>query len=147
MVVQIREAVQCLCRITWDSRRVLRLGVPWYQFCGYHNLIDQKHTDSGKGALSYLNALKPIIIRKGSTVQNADDTNMTPKDYRMLYRFSHITVCGFVNKIKKHFTILMTVGVPGSYILKLMDIISSDTFFIFTSQGMISFQLCFFTRS
>jgi len=137
MVVQIRGVVQCLCRITWDSRRVLRLGVPCYQFCGYHNLIGQKHTDSRKGALSYLNALKPVIIRKGSTVQNAADTNMTPKDYRMLYRFSHITVCGFVNKIKKHFTILMTVGVPGSYILKLMDVISSDTFFIFISQGMI----------
>jgi hypothetical protein len=116
---------------------VLRLGVPCYQFCGYHNLNGQKHTDSRKGALLCMNALKPIIIRKGSTVQNADDTNMTPKDYRMLYRFSNIIVCGFVNKIKKHFTMLMTVGVPGCYILKVMDIISSDTFLIFISQGMI----------
>jgi len=135
MVVQIRGVVQCLCRITWDSRRALRLRVPFYQFCGHHNLIGQKHTDSKKGSFSYLNA--PIIIRKESTVQNANDTNMTPKDYRMLYRFSHITFCGFVNKIKKHFTILMTLGVPGSGILRLMDIISSDTFFIFISQGMI----------
>jgi hypothetical protein len=134
MVVQIRGVIHSVCRITWDNRRVLRLGVPCYQICGYHNLIG--HTDSRKGALLYLNALKPIIIRKGSIVQNVD-TNMTPKDYRMLYRFSHITVCGFVNKIKKHFTILMTVGVPGSYILRVMDIISSDTFFIFISQGMI----------
>lgn len=136
MVVQIRGVIQCLCRINWDSRRVLRLGVPCYQVCGYHNLNGKKHTDSKKGALSYLNALKPII-RNESVVQNADDTNMTSKDYRMLYRFSHIAVCGFVNKIKKHFTILMTVGVPGSYILRLMDIISTDTFFIFISQGII----------
>lgn len=137
MVVQIRGVVQCLCRIAWDSRRVLRLGVPCYQFCGYHNVIGEKRTDSRKGALSYLNGLKPIIIRKGSIIQNADDTNTTPKDYHMLYRFSHVTVCAFVNKIKKHFTLLMTIGVPGSYILRLMDIISPDTFLIFISQGII----------
>jgi hypothetical protein len=126
---------------------VLRFGESCYQICGYHNLIGQKHTHSTKGALSYSNVLKPIIIRKGSIVQNAEDTSMTPRDYRMLYKFSHITICGFVNKIKKHFTILMTVGVPGSYILRSMDIISTDTFFIFISQGMILFQLCFVTGS
>lgn len=137
MVVQIRGMIQCLCRITWDSRRVLRLGVPCYQICGYHNLNGQKHTDSTNGALSYLNVLKPSIIRRRSIAQNAEDTNMTPKDYRMLYRFSHVAVCGFVNKIKKHFTTFMAVGVPGSYILRLLDFISFDTFFFFISQGMI----------
>jgi hypothetical protein len=145
MVVQIRGVIQCLCRITWDCRRVLRLGESCYQICGYHNIIG-KEPRSTKGALTYLNVFKPII-RKGSIVQNAENTSMTPKDYRMLYRFSHITLCGFVNKIKKHFTILMTVGVPGCYLLRSMDIISSDTFFIFISQGMILFQSCFVTGS
>jgi hypothetical protein len=147
MVVKITGVIQCLCRITWDCHRVLRLGESCYQICGYHNFIGKQHTHSAKGALSYLNVFKPLIIRKGGIVHNAEDTSKTPKDYRMLYRFSHITVCGFVNKIKKHFTILMTVGVPGSYILRSMDIISSDTFFIFISQGIILFQSCFVIES
>jgi hypothetical protein len=137
MVVQIRGFIQYLCRVSWDNKRMLRLGVPCYQICGYHNLNCEKYTDSKNNALSRWNVSKPVTTRKGSTVQNAEDTNMTPIDYRVLYRFPHITVCGFVNKIKKHFTTVMAVGVPASYLLRLMDVISKDTFFIFISQGII----------
>jgi DNA integrity scanning protein DisA with diadenylate cyclase activity len=137
MVVQIRGIIQHLSRVSWDNNRVLRLGVPYYEICGYHNLNCEKHVDSKSEASSYWNVLKHVIIRKGSTVQNAEDKNVTPKDYRMLYRFPHIAVCGFVNKVKKHFTTMMAVGVPASYLLRLMDIISTDTCFIFISQGML----------
>ena len=142
MVVKIRGIMQCLRRVSWNNSHFVRFDlIP--SRCGYHNLNCERHTGSQNDALLYLNVLKPVIIRKGSNVQSAKDTDMTPKDYRILYRFPHVPVCGFVNKVKKRFTTFMAVGVPTSYLLRLMDVISTDTFFFFITQGMMLISVAF----
>jgi hypothetical protein len=74
--------------------------------------------------------------RKGD-VQNAMDTSMTSKDYQVLYRFPYIRIGGIVNKLKKHFTVVTAAGIPTSVLLKLMDVISTDTMTVFIALGMI----------
>jgi hypothetical protein len=62
---------------------------------------------------------------------------MTLKDYRVLYRFPYIRVGGFVNKLKKYFTVMTAAGVPTSAVLKFMDVISIDTMTAFIVLGML----------
>lgn len=63
---------------------------------------------------------------------------MVSKDYRVLYRFPYTRVGGIVNKLKKHFTVVTAAGVPTSALLKLMDVISTDTMTTFIVLGMLS---------
>jgi hypothetical protein len=136
MVVPVRGIVHPSYIIKYCNSIISRLGLLPYQINGHHNLCET-HTDSRNNAKSLFNVSKYFGIRKGSIVQNAVDTSVSSEDYYTLYRFPYIQVCGIVNKLKKHLTIVTVAGVPVSALLQLMDVVSSGTTTVFIAVGMI----------
>jgi hypothetical protein len=143
MVFQLRRILRYVHTVGWCNNIALRLGLPSYKASGYHNLNCRCYTDSKNETKPLFNALKSIWTRN-ENVQNAMDTSMTSKDYRVLYRFPYTRVGGIVNKLKKHFTIVTAAGVPTSALLKLMDVISIDTMTTFFALGMLSIPVAVF---
>jgi hypothetical protein len=137
MAIPIRGIIQHHYIIKWCNNSIFRLVSIPYQISGYHNLKCKKHSDSRNDAKSLFNALQSVRIRKGSNAENAIDTNVTSKDYCILYRFPYIRVGGVVNKLKKHFTVVTVAGVPASALLQFMGAISTDTMTVFIAVGMI----------
>jgi hypothetical protein len=137
MAFPVRGIIHHLYTTSWCNNSVLKLSLLPYKIYDYRNLNCKTHADSKNDAKSFFNASKSIGITKGRNIQNAVDTSVTRKDYRVLYRFPYIRVGGIVNRLKKHFTTVAILGVPTSLLLKLMDIISTDTVSVFIALGMI----------
>jgi hypothetical protein len=137
MVFRLRGILRCADTAGWCNNSILRLGLPSYKTPGYHNLNHKFYTDSKNDSRPLFNAAKSIGTRNGN-VQNAMDTSMTSKDYRVLYRLPYVRVGSIVNKLKKHFTVVTAAGAPTSALLTFMDVISIDTMTAFIVLGMLS---------